>query len=37
MEKRHMEQDYSKRSKERSGGISARRTTAAWSKQMEEV
>jgi hypothetical protein len=36
MEKRHMDQDYSKHSKERSGGISVRRTTAVWSKQVEE-
>ena len=36
MEKRHMEQDYSKNSKERGGGISPRRTTATWIKQVEE-
>ena len=33
MEKRHMEQDYSKHSKERSP---SGRTTVSWSKQMEE-
>ena len=36
MEERHMEQDYPKHSKERDGGISARRTIAVWSKQVEE-
>ena len=36
MKERHMEQDYPKRSKERGGGISDRRTTAAWSKKVEE-
>jgi hypothetical protein len=36
IEKRHMEQDYSKHGKERSGGIPAGRTTAVWSKRMEE-
>jgi hypothetical protein len=36
MEKRHMEQDYSKHNKERSGGIPVGRTTVAWIKQMEE-
>ena len=36
MEKRHMDQDYSECSKERRDGISARSTTALWSKQMEE-
>ena len=36
VEKRHMEQDYPKRSKERGGGISARRMIAVWSKQVKE-
>jgi hypothetical protein len=36
MEKRHMEQDYSKSGKERRGGIPAGKTTAVWSKQVEE-
>ena len=36
MEERHMEQDYSKHNKERGGGISSRRTTTVWSKQVEE-
>ena len=36
MGKSHMEQDYSECSKERSGGISTRRMTAAWNKQVEE-
>ena len=30
------EQDYPKHSKERGGGISARRTIAVWRKQVEE-
>ena len=34
--KKHMEQDYSKHNKERSDGISVRRTTVTWSKQVEE-
>jgi hypothetical protein len=36
VEERHMEQDYPKHNKERGGGISARRTIAVWSKQVEE-
>ena len=36
MEERHLEQDYPKHNKEGGGGISARRTTAVWSKQVEE-
>ena len=36
MEERHLEQDYPKHSKEGDGGISARRTTTVWSKQVEE-
>jgi hypothetical protein len=36
MKKRDMEQDHSKHSKERDGGISARRTTTSWRKQVEE-
>ena len=36
MEERHLEKDYPKHSQERGVGISARRTTAVWSKQVEE-
>ena len=36
VEERHMEQDYPKHNKERGGGISTRRTTAVWNKQVEE-
>ena len=36
MEERYMEQDYSKHNKERGDGISSRRTTTVWSKQVEK-